>query len=250
MTVGELAPRGGTARAPVDGAREGSRRVAVLRVALLVALLTAAALVAWRLGLFELRDPQRLAAAVRRAHQVRAIVPLFVLAYAVVAAVGLPATPLTLAGGAIFGTALGSLLNWLGATLGAAGSFVLARQLGRDAVRRLLGRWGDRLDALGERGGFAALFRLRLLPVVPFNVLSFAAGLAGVPFRAYAAATALGIVPGTVVYTYFADSLLAGVEGASRQAFVRVAVAAALLLAVSFAPAAVRRVRGRATAAG
>jgi uncharacterized membrane protein YdjX (TVP38/TMEM64 family) len=87
------------------------------------------------------------------------------------------------------------------------------------------------------------VLRLRLLPLVPFNVLSFAAGLAGVPFRPYLAATALGILPGTIVYTYFADSLLAGVEGASRQAFARVAAAGALLLAVSFGPALVRRLR-------
>lgn len=106
----------------------------------------------------------------------------------------------------------------------------------------------ERGDALGERAGFATVLRLRLLPIVPFNVLSFAAGLAGIPFRAYLAATAIGIVPGTVVYTYFADSLLAGVEGASRRAFVRVLVAAALLLAISFAPALVRRLRGRPAA--
>ena len=221
-------------------------RAALLRLAVLVALVGAAALVAWRLGLFELRDPQRLAAAVRRVRTMPAAAPLFVAVYAAVAAFGLPATPLTLAGGAIFGTALGSLLNWLGATLGATGSFLLARHLGRDAFRRLLGRWGDqldRLDALGERRGFATVLRLRLIPVVPFNVLSFAAGLAGVGLRAFVAATALGIIPGTVIYTYFADSLLAGVEGASRQAFARVAAAAALLLALSFVPSLVKRLR-------
>ena len=81
------------------------------------------------------------------------------------------------------------------------------------------------------------------MPVVPFNVLSFAAGLAGIPFRSFLVATALGIIPGTLVYTYFADSLLAGVEGASRRAFVRVALAAALLLAISFAPSLIIRLR-------
>lgn len=220
-----------------------TRRAAFVRLAVLAALVGAAALVAWRLGFFELRDPRRLVGAVRRVRTVRAVAPLFVLVYAGVAAFGLPATPLTLAGGAIFGTALGSLLNWLGAVLGATGSFLLARRLGRDAFRQLVGRWGDRLDELGERRGFATLLRLRLLPVVPFNVLSFAAGLAGVTLRAYVAATALGIIPGTIVYTYFADSLLAGVEGASRQAFARAAVAAALLLALSFLPPLVRRLR-------
>ncbi|MEO7713153.1 MAG: TVP38/TMEM64 family protein [Gemmatimonadaceae bacterium] len=226
--------------APHDGASL-SRRATLVRVGIMIALFVTAVLVAWRFGLFELRDPERLAAAVRRARGVTAIAPLFVAAYAIVATFGLPATPFTLAGGAIFGTVLGSVLNWCGAVLGALGAFLLAKGLGRDAVRKLLGSKLAKLDGLVERGGFATIFRLRLLPVVPFNLLSFAAGLAGVPLRAYLLGTALGIVPGTVVYTYFADSLIAGAEGASRAALVKVGVAAALLIAVSFAPALVRR---------
>ena len=233
---------------PLDVREPGSsrtRRATLVRVAILTALIVVAALVAWRMGLFELRDPARLAAAVRRAREVRAIAPLFVLLYAIVATFGLPATPFTLAGGAIFGTLLGSFLNWCGAVLGATGAFLLAKGLGRDALRRLLGSKSEKLDGLIERGGFATIFRLRLLPVVPFNLLSFAAGLAGVPLRAYVLGTALGIVPGTVVYTYFADSLIAGAEGASRAAFLKVGIAAALLLAVSFAPMLMRRIRRR-----
>ncbi len=227
-----------------------SPRAVLVRLAILLAIVAAAVVLAWRLGVFDLRDPHQLAAAVRRARGVSGIAPLFVVVYAVVATFGLPATPFTLAGGAIFGTVLGSVLNWCGAVLGAMGSFTLAKVLGRDALRRLLGTRADTLDGLVERGGFATMFRLRLLPVVPFNVLSFAAGIAGVRVRDYALGTALGIVPGTIVYTYFADSLISGAAGASRAAFARVGVAAALLLALSFAPTLLRRFRRpRASAA-
>ena len=207
-----------------------------LKAATLALLLAAAALIAWRLGFFTLRDPQRLAAAIRKAREIRWIMPLFVAAYALVTTFGLPAFPLTLAGGAMFGVGLGSVLNWTGAVLGACGSYGLARLLGRDALHGLLGRWGSRFDALGARSGFATIFRLRLIPVVPFNLVSLAAGLASASFPSYAAATALGIIPGTVIYTYFADSLVAGAEGASRNAFIRLGVAAALLIALSFLP--------------
>ena len=213
-----------------------------LKAATLALLLAAAALIAWRLGFFTLRDPQRLAAAIRKAREIRWIMPLFVGAYALVTTFGLPAFPLTLAGGAMFGVALGSVLNWTGAVLGACGSYGLARLLGRDALHGLLGRWGSRLDALGSRSGFATIFRLRLIPVVPFNLVSLAAGLAGASFPSYAAATALGIIPGTVIYTYFADSLVAGAEGASRNAFIRLGVAAVLLIALSFLPLLARRI--------
>jgi hypothetical protein len=76
---------------------------------------------------------------------------------------------------------------------------------------------------------------------VPFNALNFGAGLAGVRLSAYVAATAIGILPGTSVYTYFADSLLAGTEGARETAFTRVAIAGIMLLALSYAPALAKR---------
>ena len=207
-----------------------------LKAVVLALIIAAASLIAWRLGFFTLRDPQRLAAAIRQAREIRGIMPLFVAAYALVTTFGLPAFPLTLAGGAMFGVGLGSVLNWAGAVLGACGSYGLARLLGRDALHGLLGRWGNRFDALGARSGFPTIFRLRLIPVVPFNLVSLASGLAGVSFPSYAAATALGIIPGTVIYTYFADSLVAGAEGASRKAFIRLGIAAALLIALSFVP--------------
>ncbi|MFN2564678.1 MAG: TVP38/TMEM64 family protein [Gemmatimonadaceae bacterium] len=220
--------------------RRGSDYV---RLAALAAVLAAAAYAAYRLGLFELRDPGRLGDAIRRARDVPALPLLFVLGYTTATVFGVPGTVFTLAGGAIFGTLLGSLLNWTGATLGALGAYALARRLGSPAVRNLLGRHARALDVLTSRAGFATLFRLRLIPVVPFNALNFAAGLAPSPFRAYAVSTALGIVPGTVVYTYFADSLAAGVTGARQRALVHAAIAGALLIALSFVPPLARRLR-------
>ena len=217
------------------------RGAAVLRLAVLALMLAGVGYGAHRLGILELRDPQRLAEAIRSVRDVPALPVLFVLAYALAATIGLPATAFTLAGGAIFGTALGSLLNWAGATLGASGAYALARLIGGDAVRGILGRHAAKLDALTENAGFATIFRLRLIPVVPFNALNLAAGLAPVPFRAYVLSTALGIIPGTIVYTYFADSLIIGATGARDRALVNVAIAGALLIALSFAPALVRR---------
>lgn len=229
----------------------GHRWTAYIRLAVLAAILAGAGYAASQLGVFELRDPERLSDAIRRARDVPNLPLLFAFGYGVATVFGLPGTIFTLAGGAIFGTALGSLLNWTGATLGALGAYALARHLGSDAVRDLAGRRASALDALMSRAGFATLFRLRLIPVVPFNALNFAAGLARAPFRAYALSTALGIIPGTVVYTYFADSVVAGVTGARDRALLHVAVAGALLIALSFAPTLVRRLRrGRNYVAG
>lgn len=225
-----------------------TKAAAIVRIALLIGLIGGAAFAAHRSGLLDLSSAERAGETVARLRQLPALPLLFVLAYAIAASVGLPATAFTLAGGAIFGTVLGSALNWLGATLGAAGAYVVARWIAGDAVRNLIGNRAAKLDRLTANATFLPLFRLRLIPVVPFNALNFAAGLSRVPFRPYLLSTALGIIPGTVVYTYFADSLLAGVTGASGRALLHVGIAAALLIAVSFAPALVGRLRRRSVA--
>lgn len=165
----------------------------------------------------------------------------FVIAYALLSAVDFSGLVLTLAGGALFGFGEGLLLNTLGANLGASGAFWLARLLGRDGVRRLL---SDRLagaDRLAEGQGFGWLLRLRLIPLVPFNLLNLGAGLTRMQWRPFALATTLGILPGTVVYTWFANELVAGSREASRAALLRVAVAAAVVIALSFLPRLWRR---------
>lgn len=165
----------------------------------------------------------------------------FVAAYTVAAALDFSGLVLTLAGGAVFGFWWGSVLNLVGANLGASAAFWVARLLGREGLQAILGRRLAGLDRLTQQAGFAWLLRLRLIPVVPFNLLNFASGLTALPWRTYAAATAIGVVPGTLVYTFFADALLSGSHEAGRRAFVRVLIAGVLLVALSFAPALARR---------
>ena len=225
------------------------RSRAVGRLLLLAAVIVGATLLARRFGLLEYASVDRLGEVVRAARDFRWAAPAFVVIYAVAAALGLPGTPLTLAGGAIFGVAAGTGLNWLGATLGATGAYLIAKGLGGDAVRALLGARATKLDALTGDGAFASLVRLRLIPVVPFNALNFGAGLAGVRPGPYILSTALGIIPGTAVYTYFADALIGGVEGARSAAFTQVLIAGSLLVALSFVPALARRLGWVAAAA-
>ena len=189
-------------------------------------------------------DAAGVVARIRALRELPAAPVLFVLLYAVLVMLALPGSSLTLAGGAVFGFGAGSLLNWVGATLGATGAYLLARSLGREAAQSLLGRRAQTLDRFVSDHGFLAMLRLRLIPLVPFNALNFGAGFAGVRARDYFTATALGIIPGTLVYTYFADALLSGVDGASRQAWTRLAIAAGLLILLSFVPALVKRMSG------
>ncbi len=206
-----------------------------LKLAILLGVVLGALLLARHLGWL---DAARLTAfaATLRAERGRGAAAIFVAIYGTVTAVGFPGTPLNLAGGAIFGFWLGLLCNWLGCIFGAAGGYWLARLLGKDAIRRLLRGHSDTLAKLREGGGFLTMLRLQLIPVVPMSLTNFGAGLAKMDFRKYMAAVTIGTLPGTAVYTYFADSVLSQVAGAQHSAMIRVAIACALIIAITFAP--------------
>ena len=169
---------------------------------------------------------------------------IFVATYATATALAVPGTILTLAGGALFGFYWGTLFNFVAANIGANAAFLLARTLGGEGVRRLMGDDSaalQKLDRVVGKHGFRGVLTLRLIPLVPFNALNFGSGLVPLSWRAYAVATLVGILPGTAVYTFFADSLLQGSLEASREALYGVLFAGGLLLLLSFLPAILKR---------
>jgi uncharacterized membrane protein YdjX (TVP38/TMEM64 family) len=146
---------------------------------------------------------------------------VFILGYAVATVAFIPGSLLTLAAGAIFGLARGTLYTLLGATLGAAAAFLVARYLARGAIeRRIAGnaRFAAIDRAVGSEG-FKIVALLRLSPVVPFNLLNYALGLTRVRFAHYFLAS-IAMLPGTLLYVYYgkAAGSLAAVAGGAKAA--------------------------------
>lgn len=160
----------------------------------------------------------------------------FILVYGVGCVVALPGSLLTLCGGAIFGVAWGTLYNILASNLGATLAFFMARYFGRDFVSRFMKGRVESFDEKVAEHGFRFIFTLRLIPIVPFNGLNLGSGLSRIKYRDYLLGSALGMLPGTFIYTYFADALLKGVTGSGRKALINLIVASALLILISFAP--------------
>ena len=113
--------------------------------------------------------------------------------------------------------ALGAGLAWgwpsaaytyVGALIGESLAFGAARGLGRGFVVRLLGERVRRWDALLGTAGFRTVLVLRLLPLVPCDVINYGAGLGAVRYRDFIGATALGIVPGCLLYALAGSGLV------------------------------------------
>jgi uncharacterized membrane protein YdjX (TVP38/TMEM64 family) len=123
----------------------------------------------------------------------------FVLGYALLTLGPAPRAALSAAAGLLFGWAAGASIVWVASMLGAVAGFWLARRLGRNAVERLAGHRLSRADDWLTRRGILAVIGGRLLPLVPFTVINYAAGLSGLRFRDFVLGTAVGIIPGTAI---------------------------------------------------
>ena len=128
---------------------------------------------------------------------------VFILNYALAGIALIPASLLTIAGGAVFGLLPGMAYALVGATLGSTGAFLLGRQVARRLVARRLAampRFVAIERAVSARGR-RIVFLLRLSPVVPFNFLNYALGLTTISVWDFVVAS-LGTIPGAFVYAY------------------------------------------------
>ena len=141
----------------------------------------------------------------------------FVVLYALAVVAFVPAAPLTLAAGAIFGLAKGVVYVFVAATLGSALAFLVARYAARAAVeRRLAANRFAAIDRAVAAEGRKIVFLLRLSPVFPFTLLNYVLGLTRVGFADYMLG-AFGMIPGTILYVYYgtlAGNVLALAGGA------------------------------------
>ena len=133
---------------------------------------------------------------------------LYAFTYVLAVVLMFPAAAvLTLAGGFLFGLAIGATLAVLAATTGATLVFLVARTtLGESLVRRA-GPWLCKLQAGFRKNALSYLLFLRLVPAFPFWFMNLAPAVLGVSLRDFVLATAIGIVPGTLAFAFVGSGL-------------------------------------------
>lgn len=119
----------------------------------------------------------------------------------------LPAFVITFTNGLVFGVWWGALLSWSSAMAGAGLCFYLARVFGRPLVEKIVGAHNlEFVDKFFEKYGKHAIIIARFLPFVPFDPISYGAGLTGMSFWGFFVATGIGQLPATIVYSYLGQS--------------------------------------------
>jgi uncharacterized membrane protein YdjX (TVP38/TMEM64 family)/rhodanese-related sulfurtransferase len=155
----------------------------------------------------------------------------------------LPGALFALGGGALFGPVWGSLLNLVGATIGASLAFLIARYLAGDWAAARTGGRLQRIIGGVEAEGWRFVAFVRLVPLFPFNLTNYALGLTRIRFAAYVITSFICMAPGAIAYTWLGHAgreALAGDAAAIRYGL----MALGLLAAIAFLPRLARRRRG------
>lgn len=178
-----------------DVPARGAKRRPVLRLVLLFVFVAVVATVGF---VFMPHDVGEIRAWSSQAGWAGAV--LFTVLYAALTLSPAPKNVLGIAAGLVWGFPVAFAMVYVGALLGAAASFLIGRALGREAVERFTGARVARLDAAIGRRGLVAVLSARLIPVIPFTLINYGAGLTSVRRCDYAIGTAVGILPGSAAY--------------------------------------------------
>lgn len=119
-----------------------------------------------------------------------------------------PAEILAIANGMVYGPFWGGTITWIGAMLGAFIAFGLARTFGQSLVRRFVpDKHWHRVEAWSRREGGGTLLLSRLVPVIAFNLINYAAGLTQISWFTFSWATGIGILPLIVLLSVAGGSM-------------------------------------------
>lgn len=152
---------------------------------------------------------------------------MFILLFTLAPLIFFPDGILALAGGLIFGFAWGSFYIVLGALCGGTLSFYLARLYGNKMSEKLAHEKLINFQKSVKKHGFVMILLLRLVPLVPFNIISYSAGFSTIRYRDFFFATLLGMSPGVLVYANIgAQSLAFG----SREFYISIGLLVALVV--------------------
>jgi uncharacterized membrane protein YdjX (TVP38/TMEM64 family) len=155
--------------------------------------------------------------------------------FVVLCPLGVPATPMLVASGIVFGTLYGTGLSFSGLVLAAAVTYFLGKALGRDFIAHYLGRRLKKVERAISRRGFWGLVGVRFMPL-PFALVNYTAALAGVRPVPYLVSSAIGLAPPALFFSYFAASLAAAAGPERSGVIVQLVAATLVLFALSLVP--------------
>ncbi len=132
--------------------------------------------------------------------------PIVFMVIYIIVTIFLPSTPLMILSGILFGFYNGLLYTVLAGFINSVIVFAASRQLGKDFIENLLSKkYLSKIERYNKRlegGAISDLVILRILPIMPFNVLNIAMGVSKIKFKDYCIGTLIGLAPSNIFSVY------------------------------------------------
>jgi uncharacterized membrane protein YdjX (TVP38/TMEM64 family) len=170
---------------------------------------------------------------------------VFILIFAVTPTFLMPALPITIAGGVLFGPFWGVVYVSIGSTCGATLAFLIARVFGRKWAKKIIKNSHlKNLDKTVKKNGWKVVALTRIIPIFPYNLLNYAFGLTGIKLKTYILTSFIFMLPATIAYVTFSSSLPELIRGRVGWQFI---AGAALIIILALLSVIYKRKKGDLT---
>ncbi len=132
----------------------------------------------------------------------------YILLYTLRPVLLIPALLLNLVAAVLFGPIWGIIYILMGGLGSASLCYYLAKHTNFEFVNRVAKKWWGFVDRYSPKSDFKKMLCLRIVPIFPYDPISFLAGLSNIPYKTYALATLIGMLPGAIAYNFLTDSFL------------------------------------------
>ncbi|MGG5462230.1 TVP38/TMEM64 family protein [Clostridium sp. B9] len=125
---------------------------------------------------------------------------MYIIAFSLVPLTLFPDSLLAILGGSLFGLIKGSFYTLIGALIGSTISFFISRYFGHKFIKDSNNPKLKNIQELIKDNGFFMILLLRLIPLFPFDLISYGAGLTKISFKDFILGTLIGTIPGIIVF--------------------------------------------------
>lgn len=125
----------------------------------------------------------------------------------------IPSEALLMFAGAVMNISDVLIFGGTGLIIGSVIAFFIARHGGRPIITKMIGKkWVNNVDVWVSKNGAKAILFTRLVPIIPFDLISYVSGVTSMSFREYFIATVIGAIPRCLFLAY-AGSIAGGILG-------------------------------------
>ena len=172
----------------------------------LISIVLVCMFILYKLNIFKFSNPEKFKDYIQSFGVWAPIV--YIVLFTIVPLTLFPDSILAISGGLAFGLGWGSIYTMIGALMGATLAFFITRTIGNSAINNLMDKKFKGAKKYTDKMGIEVILLLRLIPLFPFDIVSYLAGLSNIKFKKYIIGTIIGTIPGILIFNNIGEQIM------------------------------------------